>query len=344
MKIGNLTFPGYVFGQSGIQGFFGEGDEYPHHGFYKYIPGFGFDGMVLVAKTSTLPARIYPESSNTKLVDTYKVADFCPPSIWWSFKSIFNGYLLNAVGLANPGIAVLLGYGKWQQRHDPFQISVMLMEKKPEDRLAEARALCTIIHQQMMPQGKWLSYAVQINWSCPNTGHEQSKDVEEIISVLQLFRQLLPGVPLIPKFDLLVEPETISKLKPYCDAFCIANTIPFGKKQEQWWWRELFETEKGVLVSPLEIQLEKHADKKGFPGGLSGAPLFQVLVEWLHRMESFDSTVTIIAGGGIMKKEDIKLLSKFRIVRGIALGSVAILRPWRLKGLIRYGNKIFSER
>jgi len=336
MKIGNLLFPGYVCGQSGIQGYFGEGDEYPHHAFYKYIPGFNFKGISFVTKTATLPARIYPENSNTKLVDTYKVAEFCPPSIWWSIKSLWKGYMLNAVGLAGPGLAVLLGYGKWQQRNEPLQISVMLMEKGLEDRLAEAGAICRMILKNMDPR---VRYALQINFSCPNTGHEQSKDVEGIIPILELCRKILPGVPLIPKFDLLVEPETISRLKPYCDAFCVANTIPFGKKESAQWWCRLFRDGR----SPLVQQLSPYV-KGTFEGGLSGAPLFPVLVKWLEEMEKHDSSVSIIAGGGIMKKKDIKRLSEFRIVRGVALGSVAIMRPWRLQGLIRYGNQIFSER
>ena len=81
-----------------------------------------------------------------------------------------------------------------------------------------------------------------------------------------------------------------------------------------------------------------------FSGGLSGAPLFPVLVDWIIAMEAHDSTVKIIAGGGIMKKKDIDCLAQFSIVHGIALGSVAILRPWRLQGLIRHGNKLFSQK
>jgi hypothetical protein len=31
MQIKNLNFRNFVFGQSGVQGFFGELDEHPHH-------------------------------------------------------------------------------------------------------------------------------------------------------------------------------------------------------------------------------------------------------------------------------------------------------------------------
>jgi dihydroorotate dehydrogenase len=177
--------------------------------------------------------------------------------------------------------------------------------------------------------------ALQINFSCPNTGHEQKQDAEDIIQILRIFHEEIPQLLLIPKFDLLVEPETISKLKPYCDAFCVANTLAFGKKQSPQWWSELFKDG----ISPLPQRLGKD-----FPGGLSGAPLFPILVEWLTQMQSYDPEVIIIAGGGIMKKKDIKKLSEFSIVHGVALGSVAILRPWRLRGLIKYGNKLFQKK
>jgi dihydroorotate dehydrogenase len=77
-------------------------------------------------------------------------------------------------------------------------------------------------------------------------------------------------------------------------------------------------------------------------GGLSGMPLFPVLINWLQEMERIDPTVVIIAGGGIMTKDDITRLSKFRCVKAVALGSVAIVRPWRLQGLIKHVNNIFS--
>ena len=125
MKIGGLNFRGYVFGQSGVQGFFGEGDEYPHHFWYKLffgLFGFCFDGIVFVAKTFTLREKIYPDSSNTELRDRYKIKRMFPKSVWWSCMSMIKGYLLNAIGLANPGALVLLGYKKWQQRTEPYQL------------------------------------------------------------------------------------------------------------------------------------------------------------------------------------------------------------------------------
>lgn len=344
MKLRNLDFGGHVFAQSGLQGFFGEGDEYPHHLWYKILFGlfgFSFKDIVFVAKTGTLNPRIYPETSNTELRDGYKIKDFFPSSIWWSFKSIWNGYLLNAVGLANPGIEQLLKYYKWQKRNDVFQLSVMLMEPTLEKKILEVKEICRLFWKYFPELDH--QCAIQINFSCPNTGHEQKLMVHEYIEILKAFRQSLPQAVLIPKFDLLVEPETIVALKEYCDAFCISNSIPFLKKEPRLWWIQLF----GGDVSPLVEQLKRKSEgkiKMDFSGGLSGLPLFPVLVGWINEMEKVDPTVSIIAGGGIARKANILLLSKFKIVKGVALGSIAILRPCRMRGLIRYGNKIFAAR
>lgn len=332
MKLQALTFPPVV-GQSGVQGFFGEGDEYRHHGLFKLIPGFSFRGMGFVAKTTTINPKIFPTTSNTELRDGYKIKRFFPNSVWWSPKSFLKGYVVNAVGLANPGTLAMLRYGKWQKRNDVFQLSFMALSGTIEDKVFEAETYCDYLIRYMPPSIEH-RYAIQINESCPNTGHNQEQDPAGVIAVLEVFRKKLPGVPLIVKFDLLIEPKTISAIKPYCDAFCISNTVEVGKSNK-FAWNELFD--QGV--SPLL----KHFNGK-FKGGLSGAPLFPQLVAWLKQMQQYDSSVVIIAGGGIMTKDNIRELAQFSIVHAVALGTVAILRPWRLQGLIRYANTIFSLR
>lgn len=334
MKLKNITFAN-VWGQSGVQGFFGEGDEYPHHRIYKLILGlfgFSFTGATFVAKTITLNPRIYPESSNTELKDGYKLKKWFPNSIWVDF---FGAKVVNAVGLANPGAEYMLKINKWQKRRGMFQISFMPMAGNLVEKLIETENFCKLVHQHMSPE-KYKNYAIQINFSCPNTGHNQEQDPGEIIEILKIFRKYFPDTPLIPKFDLLFKQETIVAIKPYCDAFLIGNTLPFGKGNltGESWWKYYF---------PNGSPLLKYFGGK-FAGGLSGKPLYAHLLNWVDRMEQVDPTVIIIAGGGIMTKRDIDLLSSFHCVKGIALGSVAIVRPWRLQSLIQYGNQIFSQK
>ncbi len=331
MKLKNINF-GHVLGQSGIQGFFGEGDEYPHHKLLRFVLGFSFSGMTFVAKTTSLYARIYPEKSQTALVDGYKLKQWFPKSIWFSLGSIMQGYVLNAMGIPSPGALFLLGLKKWQGRTEPFQISFMPMESAIEGKIKEVKEFCNYLLYYLSPE-KHL-YGVQMNVSCPNTGHAQTEALEEWVVLASVFKTLMPNTPLIFKLDLTISQQVVSQLQKHCDAICMGNTLAFGKLPEQVQWKKFFR--KG---SPLA-----RIFGESFQGGLSGEPLFPVLINWLKEMEQVDPTVTIIAGGGIMTKDNITSLSKFRCVKAVALGSVAITRPWRMQSLIDHGNTIFSRK
>lgn len=334
MQLKNMPIQ-YVLGQSGIQGFFGEGDEYPHHKIYKLLfgwIGFSFKGMTFVAKTTSLAARIYPQASQTKLKEGYKLAEWFPRSIWVSIRSIFSGYVLNAMGIPSPGGAYLLKLNKWQKRREPFQISFMPMESSIEHKIVEVKEFCSLLLFYLSPEK--YTYGVQMNVSCPNTGHAQTEALGEWVALARTFRTLMPHTPLIFKLDLTIDPHIVKKLQTECDAICMGNTLAFGKLPEKVSWKKLF---------PKGSPLGKVFGEK-FQGGLSGKPLFLVLLDWLERMEQIDPTVTIIAGGGITTRQEIKQLAQFQCVKAIALGSVAITRPWRLQSLIRYGNTIFSQK
>jgi len=331
MVLKDIDF-GVVLGQSGVQGFFGEGDEYPHHRWYKFIPGFSMYGLGFVAKTTGVDSRIYPEKSNTELEQIYKLKRFLPKSIWVSVRSFFGGYMLNAMGIPTPGAKKLFTLKKLQKRKEPFQLSYMPEGKMRADKIQDAMAFAHLVEAYLHPD--YYQYGMQVNFSCPNTEHEKD-ELGDIIAILQELRKWLPKVPLIPKFDLMIKPKIISELKEYCDAFCIGNSLGFGSHVNGLHWDKLFKDSKSPLT--------KHFDGK-FKGGLSGRPLFPVLVDWLEEMQEYDSSVKIIAGGGIMKKADITTLSKFSIVKAVALGSVATLRPWRMRGLINHARKLFVNR
>jgi len=241
--------------------------------------------------------------------------------------------MLNAIGLANLGAKEMFAYNKWQQRKEPFILSFMPIEKTLEEKIKETSNFCDVILTYY--KNLKINFALQINFSCPNTGYNQKQDPSEIITILKIIREKIPELILIPKFNLLIEPETISTIKFYCDAFCLTNAISFGEMENNLDWRKLFLKGKSPLT--------KYFGEK-FKGGLSGKPLFPLLVDWLEKMQKYDDSVIIIAGGGIMKKEDILKLSQFKIVHGVALGLVATIRPWRIQSLIKYGNKIFKKR
>ena len=331
MIIGNICFYGHVFGQSGVQGFYGEPGEHKIQRIFRLLWGFTFFGIIFVAKTVTLCAKVFPISSNTELKG-YKVKRWFPKSIWVSFHSFLKGYMLNTACLPNLGLERHLWYGKWQERKNPFQISISLMSNTLQGKIAEVRQICLLL-LQYLPLSKH-KYALQLNESCSNLGRDQKQDPSETIAVLEEFRRMIPELVIIVKYDLTVTPETIVAVKPYCSAFCIGNSLGFGKLMSGEWWKKYF---------PNGSPLAKYFGEK-FPGALSGIPLFELLMQWLIKMERKDDSVVIIAGDGVFRKKDIERLSLIKIVHGVALGSVANLRPWRMHSLITYGNKIFRKR
>lgn len=240
--IGDLPFPGYVFGQ-----------PYARSAWYKIIfgrLGFNFRGILFVTKTVTLP-----------------------------------------------GLVEMRQHKKWQDRDDVFQISISLMKDTLIEKRIEIKEICHILNKQM-PFGPAHWYALQINLPSPTGGREQIKEERMLIEILKAFKQYLPKVPLIAKFDFIITPLMIKKLRRYCDAFCI---------------------------------------------GIPGEPFFPVGKNWLECIQRIDPSVSII-GAGIMRKKDIKQLCRFPIIKAVMIDSVAILRPWRVQGLIKYGNRIFSKR
>ena len=316
---------GNAIGASGVQGFFSSA-EYYHYRWYKYLPGYSFKGMTFCAKTMTL----FPKAGNAKLCrgDQISFADKLPDCIK---PYPLSGIALNAVGLSNPGAQVLLEKGIWQRWRAPFMLSFMSVETTAEKRSQELEMFVELLLKHI--NNFQSPFALQINYSCPNTGHDQEELLKEIIPQLEIASIL--NIPLIPKLNILVKPSVVQSIaeSKYCDAICVSNTIPYGMLADQIHWYHLFgsaEKEK----SPL-------AQYGG--GGLSGSILFPLLYKWLQRAKAIDISKPIIAGGGIMRQQDVLALGDFDIVKAISPGSVAILRPWRVQGIIQTANKLFSQ-
>src|SRR3989344_2132726 len=124
MKLRGIDF-GNVWGASGVQGFFGEG-----YWFHKLpFVGANFKGVTFVSKTATL----YPRQGNMLLNKYYE------PQEW--FPSFVKGLALNAVGLSNPGLVLLLNAFAWQNRTEPFVISLMSLARTPAGRLEEFKKM-----------------------------------------------------------------------------------------------------------------------------------------------------------------------------------------------------------
>lgn len=308
MQLLGINF-GNILGASGVQGFFGEG--WPFHKIYSILwrKQFDFKGMTFVSKTATWP----PRKGN--------VNGFLPS---WARVKFFSGHMLNAMGLPNPGIDKLLSEGKWQKRKQPFMISIASARDTPEKRLEELSEI--ILSLKVSHKNFHAPFGLQINLSCPNTGHNLSEVIAESENAL-IQASFLENVPLMPKYSIASAPiQAIMELEknPCCHGICASNTLPFGWEGVNW------QKAWGATVSPLA--------KLG-GGGLSGKTLCPLVCEWIARLRDAGFTKPINGGGGIMSCKDVKSYHDAG-ASSIFLGSVVALRPWRVNSIIKYANSL----
>ncbi len=328
MRLHDIDF-GPVIGASGVQGFYGEG--YPHHKWFRKLFPFGFDfnGLTFTAKTTTLESR----RGNMQLGDDgLTVRKLFPDCIRVNFR---EAAVLNAVGLSGPGALFLLAKNgpcnPWIERTSPFFLSFATTATTPELRLKETRDFLKYL-QVFASQFK-APFGLQINFSCPNTEHGPTEGmafVAEVHATLDTLRSL--NVPLVPKLNILTPPSIARQISDHsaCDALCVSNTIPWGSLPAQINWSGLF----GSQESPLA---------KYGGGGLSGSPIFEPVREWVHQARN-DASIRkpIIAGGGVMSEGDLKRLAGSG-ASAISLGSIAILRPWRLARVIKSAYQVYCH-
>jgi dihydroorotate dehydrogenase len=307
-----------VFAAAGVRGFFGEG--YWYHSLWKLL-GMTFSDCGFIAKTTTLN----PQAGNLPLKN-----DGITPKEWLPRCIIvkpIQGVVLNAVGLSGPGAKTLLEDGRWQQiNHQPFFLSFMSTAKNPADRLAELQEFVTMLHKHQ-PRFQ-TPFGLEINFSCPNAGLNPAELLNEVNEAFDFADGL--GIPLQGKFNATVSPDLVCEVcqNPACDAITMSNTIPWGKCPDCIDWCKLF----GSDISPL-------ARFNG--GGLSGWPLLPLVSAWIKRARLIGFKKPIWACGGI---DSCSAIDRVRNAgaSGIQLGTVAMLRPWRMCRLIHYANNVFD--
>jgi dihydroorotate dehydrogenase len=313
---------GPVFDASGVRNFFGEG--YPFH---KITNPFGlsgdlFNGVTFVAKTTTLNKR---EGNMLMDSDGITPMQLFPSCVKANFR---KGIVLNAVGLSGPGAEALFEDGRWQHDLSPFMISFMSVAETVEKRINELLDFIKL-YKRYEYGFRPCHIGLQINYSCPNVEHELSSDdlVDEARQGLTLASEL--DIPLMLKFNALAPVGIVKVISEHesCDAICISNTIPWGKLPERIDWEGLF----GTKTSPL-------ANLGG--GGLSGAPLLPIVRDWLIDARKIGITKHINAGGGILCPDDVNVLHKAG-ADSIFLGSIRMLRWWRMKNTIKRAHELF---
>lgn len=308
-----------VFGRcldaAGVRGHYGEG-----HLHYK-IPGRNpnFKGSTFVTKTETWLAR----SGNVKT--PWKFWEYVFPS--WARTDFSSWHTLNAMGLPGPGIRAALQTGLLQKRTESFGISIMAIENTLEKRLDELRWIADAIIESVIKTGFAAPVIfIQLNRSCPNTGHDIniSEIVEESEKGLEILSAL--GWPLQEKFAIdTAPPEAVKELQhiPYCSGICIGNTVKYNFRGLG---RKIFRKD----ISPL-------AHLGG--GGISGPELLPLNCDYIKNLRDLGFEKNINGLGGIFCPKDV---DKYRAAgaNSVGVGTVAFYNPRQVAGIIRYANSL----
>jgi dihydroorotate dehydrogenase len=313
MKLRGIEF-GHVWDAAGARGWFGEG-----HAFHPAVRPFGlrFDGSTFVAKTTTLNARrgnasMRPDGMTPRVFPQRAV------EVRW-----FKGVVLNAFGLPGPGVRALLAAGKWQRIESPFFLSFMATEGSREESLNEVREFVRVLKDAA--SGFSAPFGLQVNFSCPNV--PLYDDLRHFKEQLDEYQTL--GIPIVVKLSATTPVGSALEIASHraCDGICVSNSIPWGAFPDGIEWIRLFGRE-----SPL----------KAFGGGgLSGKPLLPIVADWVREAVASGLQKPINAGGGILKPRDVDVLVNAG-ARSVFVGSVAMLRGWRLQRIIRHANQLLA--
>lgn len=322
---------GQVFNSSGARNFFPTGaigNGWRQHKLLRLIPGYSWDGATFIAKTTTLEGRL----GHLDLRSDLQPKSFIPGCVYVDWR---KAIALNDVSLSGSGAEKLLDLGIWQELTEPFLISFMSVAPTPEARLEETIVFCKLL--KLYLNRFRTKIGLEINDSCPNAGHDPQSLIAEAAQKFAAVREALPNVPLVWKINALTSPWIVKQIvgTGYGIALSVSNTIPW--QQNATWakhpksqidWQALF----GTDISPLK--------QRGYGnGGLSGWPLLNLVAEWVATAINIGIATHIKAGGGIQRKADIRLMIDAG-ADAIELGCVGFLRPWRLRSLINYGNRM----
>ena len=315
MDVKGISF-GPAWGAAGVLNFDGKG--YPYH---KYLKPFGMDfaGITHVSKTFTIEKKAGHMPLKT---DGITPIEFKPKSI---FADPIKGVALNAIDLTNFGLRHYLHSGIWEDIRKPFWLSFMAVGRFQLRRMDEYRECAELLSNYKQ---RFHPFGLQINISCFNTGLPLKKLLGEAKDGLQYLSKI--GIPLQVKINALTPIEVALEIArdSNCHSICVSNAIPYGSHFPHSWWCYTFGE-----VSPL-AQFGN--------GALSGAPLREVVCDWIYTAKKRGLKKPINGGGGILSPVDV---DKFRDAgaESVFLGSIAFLRPWRVRKTIERAYKLYGD-
>jgi dihydroorotate dehydrogenase len=270
--------------------------------------------------------------------NTLTPQEFFPKCIYVSPRGWWHGSALNAVALSGPGFGLLIETGEWQKKTEPFFISIMSISNTEDDRQIDMWRFYMEIERMIKKYSHLQSLlGLQINYSCPNTGHDMNelleKLVKEVRDHLSIFRTL--GIPLVPKLNILLPIKEALEIgnDRNCDGLTLSNTIP---------WDDLpdFRIDRGKIFgkkyknfSPLKARGFEQA------GGYSGKELLPPVARYIQRLRELGFSKHINAGGGILHPHDIDFLDHVG-ASSFSLGSATFLRPWETGSIIKRAYEV----
>lgn len=315
MKIGERNIAP-ILADSGTFGFFGEGYWW-HCMVWLFIwPLKRF--ATLGSKTVTA----FPNVGNMPLNDDGTPKDRFPKCIFIDVRRWISGAILNAVKLSNYGAWACLRDGRWQELERQWILSFMPVEISIEGKMRECRRFVDIV--RVYSDTFRVRPIIALNVSCPNAEPVNLSMVGRMLDVLGDL-----GLEIVVKVSVemsCADTVTISQ-HPKCSAIHVSNTLHWSKLPESV-LRKVFpdcwNEERGEWVSPLE---------EFGGGGYSGKELLPMVLDWIRDARKAGLKKPIIGGGGILTPLDV-----WRVRRAgasvVAVASVAMLRPWRVPGIV----------
>jgi len=308
---------GPIWAMSGLLNFYGQGWQY-----HKILNAMGinFNRVALVSKTTTLPARV----GNMELKENLMPKELIPRSIYVNHRYMIG---LNAISLSGPGAEVIARSSKLYNQPKPFQFSFMSVAATREERLKEFEQFLAIVISELQRRQSWTRFAIQINVTCPNTGHG-NPETEEVMLMLDMCDELVNQyrIPIILKVSVETATENILTFGNHrnCAGICTSNTVRFGKLPEKIDWKKYFPNGSPLAKRNLPVPGE---------GGLSGAPLLPLVIQQIIELRRLGFTKHINGGGGILYADDVNKILEAG-ANTISIGSVAFLNPWAIPKII----------
>lgn len=315
---------GNVFCAPGTFGFYGEG--YPFHRLWKHI-GLTRTGLGFAGKTLTLSET--PGNMPLKN-DGFTPKEWNPKCIWVDFV---RGLVMNAVGLSNAGARFYLDNKFYYQISTPFFLSFMPLAGDRAGREAETKEFCRVLmlHFPFFHA----PVALQINFGCPNSGHDLAEFYGEICALIEIAKRIL-GIPVFANTNALMPTEVLIEISRIADGLWIGNTVPWKATPRINW-------DKIGNISPIRRRLDPKNLKpeSKIDGGLSGPACLPLTIEKIAHLRNSGVTIPIVGGNGIRTRDDLLNL-KTVFCDAVALGSVGLVRPKGMKQLIGAAHEYFD--